>query len=186
MTLTLATGISEPRRQTTVVAIRRHCAAGYTLVEMVVVVAMIAVLSVGVALSLRSGGTQALAAETERLALVLELAADESRVTGRAIVWQATPDGYAFAPARPDDARDTASYNATAPAMLDSRLAAHRFDHDVVINGLTVDGRADAAARIGFVAGTLTPFRIDLRQGDQQRSVVGRASGRIERLDARP
>lgn len=69
---------------------------GFTLVEVLVVVAIIAVLSAGGAWLARPNEAQLAEREAGRLAALLELALLEARASGRPIAWQPGPRGYAF------------------------------------------------------------------------------------------
>lgn len=69
---------------------------GFTLLELLVVVAIIALASAGVGLALRDGTQVQLEREAERLAALLEAARARARVTGLPVRWQATTAGFAF------------------------------------------------------------------------------------------
>ncbi len=98
---------------------------GFTLIELMVVVALIA-LGTGLAsLALRDSEGSALAREAERLAALLESARAQSRAAGVPVRWRATAGGFAFdglpanatpLPTRWLDARTAALGN--APVLL--------------------------------------------------------------------
>jgi general secretion pathway protein H len=69
-------------------------ARGFTLLELMVVVAVIAVGAAGVALSLRDSSQTALDREADRLAAVLESARAQSRSTGARLSFRAVPEGF--------------------------------------------------------------------------------------------
>ncbi len=69
--------------------------AGFTLVELLVVVAIVALSAGLVALSLRDQRAQALEREADRLALLLETARAESRTSGLPAWWQPADAGSA-------------------------------------------------------------------------------------------
>ncbi|MGZ8154830.1 MAG: prepilin-type N-terminal cleavage/methylation domain-containing protein [Burkholderiales bacterium] len=71
----------------------RH--AGFTLIELLVVLAILGVLSSLVVFSIGDVRRDT-ANETERLKLVLELAAQEAQTTGRPIAWVPEGAGYRF------------------------------------------------------------------------------------------
>jgi general secretion pathway protein H len=71
---------------------------GFTLLEILVVVALIAVASSAVVLALRDGSESALEREGERLAALFDAARAQSRATGVAASWQPTEGGFAFNP----------------------------------------------------------------------------------------
>lgn len=66
----------------------RHAARGFTLIELTIVVALVA-LAVGLAsLALRDGAHARLRTEAQRLGALLDAARAESRASGLAIVWR--------------------------------------------------------------------------------------------------
>ena len=67
---------------------------GFTLIELMVVVALMAVATAGVSLSLRDSAADALERDAQRLAAVLESARAQSRASGGAVRWQAQANGY--------------------------------------------------------------------------------------------
>lgn len=76
--------------------LRRARTAGFTLLELLVVVSLIAVASAGVALALRDGSQTALDRDAQRLAVLLESGRAQSRATGVAVIWQPTATGFVF------------------------------------------------------------------------------------------
>ncbi len=75
---------------------RQH---GLTLLELLVVLAIIGLAMAGVSLSLRDSSQTQIEREAQRLVAVLEAARAQSRTSGVALVWQATPEGFAIRPA---------------------------------------------------------------------------------------
>ncbi len=72
---------------------------GLTLLELLVVLAIIGLAMAGVSLSLRDSSQTQIEREAQRLVAVLEAARAQSRTSGVALVWQATPEGFAIRPA---------------------------------------------------------------------------------------
>ncbi len=70
--------------------------AGFTLLELLVVVAIIAAATAGVSLSLRDTSQTALEREAQRLAVLFESARAQSRASGTAVIWRPTADGFRF------------------------------------------------------------------------------------------
>ena len=69
---------------------------GFTLLEMLVVVAIIGIATALLSLNTRPDPRQALDREARRVALLLSIAADESRMRQQDIVWEAGLQGYRF------------------------------------------------------------------------------------------
>jgi len=71
-------------------------AQGFTLLELLVVVALIAIATAGVSLSLRDSADSALERDATRLAALLETARAQARASGLPVVWHSTPNGFMF------------------------------------------------------------------------------------------
>ena len=69
---------------------------GFTLLELLVVVALIAVATAGVSLSLRDSADSALERDAERLAALLETGRAQARAHGMPVVWQTSSGGTGF------------------------------------------------------------------------------------------
>jgi general secretion pathway protein H len=74
----------------------RPGASGFTLLELLVVVAIIAIASAGVSFALRDSADTQLEREAQRIAALLESARAQSRTTGRPVQWRAVPGGFRF------------------------------------------------------------------------------------------
>ena len=69
---------------------------GFTLLELLVVVAIIAIASAGVSLAMRDAGATQLEREAQRLAALLESARAQSRGSGMPVRWRAVTGGFRF------------------------------------------------------------------------------------------
>ena len=76
--------------------LRPRRSAGFTVLELLIVVAIVAMASAGVTLSLRDGAEVQLAREAERLVALLESARARSQVSGVPVQWQLDADGFRF------------------------------------------------------------------------------------------
>ena len=77
-------------------AVRRRTAHGFTLLELMVVIAIIALSTAGVAFALRDGSQTQLEREAERLAALLDGARAQSRASGVPVRWRPTAQGFVF------------------------------------------------------------------------------------------
>ncbi len=93
----MRTSAAGSKARTTAGAFRkRRIARGFTLLELLVVVAIIALASAGVSFALRDTSQTALEREAQRLAALFESARAQSRASGQAVRWQPTPGGFKF------------------------------------------------------------------------------------------
>jgi general secretion pathway protein H len=67
---------------------------GFTLLELLLVVAIIAIASAGASLALRDSAQSRLEMEAQRLAAVLDASRAKARATGVAMHWKASTTGY--------------------------------------------------------------------------------------------
>jgi general secretion pathway protein H len=82
--------------QTLAAGSRKTRSAGFTLLELLVVVAIVAMASAGVGLAMRDTSQVQLERDGQRLAALLESARARSRVTGVPVRWQAREAGFRF------------------------------------------------------------------------------------------
>ncbi len=76
--------------------IGRRADRGFTLIEVMVVVVLIAVLSSMLVLVAMPGNAAMADVEAKRLAALLELASTETRASGQVIAWSSEGNGYSF------------------------------------------------------------------------------------------
>jgi general secretion pathway protein H len=75
-------------------AARGQLIRGFTLLEPLVVIAIIAVATAGATLAMRDSSVTALEREAQRLAAILEAGRSQSRTTGLALRWQPQAEGF--------------------------------------------------------------------------------------------
>ena len=71
-------------------------ARGFTLLELLIVVAIVAIATALVTLALPNNNGRALSRDAERLAALLEAARAQSRAAGVPVTWRLTTNGFAF------------------------------------------------------------------------------------------
>ena len=76
--------------------IRANGIRGFTLLELLVVLSIMALATVGVGLAMRDGTQAQLERDAERLAALLESARAQSRASGVPVRWLALPEGFRF------------------------------------------------------------------------------------------
>lgn len=74
----------------------RRLAAGFTLLELLVVLAIVAIASAGVSFALRDTAGAPLERDAQRLAALLESARARSRLSGQPVRWVADEGGFHF------------------------------------------------------------------------------------------
>jgi general secretion pathway protein H len=85
---------------------RGSFARGFTMIELLVVVAIIAIASAGVSFAIRDSADTQLEREAQRLAALLESARAQSRSTGIPVRWSPVPGGFRFDGLPPGDLPD--------------------------------------------------------------------------------
>lgn len=84
------------KRRVSLPPARARAHRGFTLLELLIVVAIIAIATAGVGFALRDTSQVALEREAQRLAALFEAARAQSRASGVAVRWQPTPGGFRF------------------------------------------------------------------------------------------
>lgn len=77
-------------------AVARARGAGFTLLELLVVMSIVGVLSTMFVVLVAPGDAAVAKTEARRLAALLELALSEARASGQSMAWSPEPGGYAF------------------------------------------------------------------------------------------
>jgi general secretion pathway protein H len=151
-------------------AARRH--AGFTLLEMLVVLVIAGLLVSLASLQLTRNPRTDLNEEAQRLALLFESAGDEAQVRARPIAWQPQDGGFRF---------DIRTEDGWRPLREDDLLRARRWEGGVTgvtINFLDSDKSAD---RLVFGTEAIdTPMEITLISAVGRVTIVGSGNGRYE------
>ena len=140
---------------------QRRYLNGFTLFELLVVVAIIAIATAGATVALRDSSSTALEREAQRIAAVLEAARSQSRTTGLAVRWQPTAEGFTLTGSIPADT------DKIQPWLTPGTTAQASDDHAFILLGpepiitaqsvtLNLDGH-----RLRISTNGLKPFRIE-------------------------
>lgn len=152
--------------------LRRH-PAGFTLIEILVVMAIVGIVLAVASVNFLRDDRQLLEAEVDRLALLLQLGRDTAAARGEAVAWAGTPSRYGFL--RRDE---TGAWVADGDEFLRERelpagirLAALSINHVAAALGERV---------LFYPTGACVPFEIVLALGERRARIVGNAAGRVE------
>ncbi|WP_394365166.1 GspH/FimT family pseudopilin [Paraburkholderia kirstenboschensis] len=149
---------------------RRH-AAGFTLLEMMVVLVIAGLLVSLTALTMTRNPRTDLNEEAQRLALLFESAGDEAQVRARPIAWQPLDGGFRF---------DMRTEDGWRP-LRDDLLKPRQWEGGVT--GVTIDypGSSSQASRVVFGTEAIdVPVRITLFSAAGRATIVGTGNGRYE------
>ena len=151
----------------------RGPARGFTLIEVLVVVAIIVIVVGLVGVQLMRGPADLVKEESEHLALLLRAAREEAILQGRVFAFSAERDSYRFLRLERD--------GKLKPTQGDDVLRPQRLPQGVAIEALQIEGAGDSA-RDGVVflpSGELPAFRIVLGATGARWSIVGAPDGSI-------
>ena len=154
-------------------ALAQRAVCGFTLVEMLVVLMIMGIFLGLVSVNIAPSERDVLRVEAERLAQVLDLAAEEARTTGKSIAWTAEDSGYRFwrrgSDSQWSEIRDS------------DLLRPRKLSPGMGIADLRVEGmRTPAVKRLEFPpGGAMLAFTIDLVLGAERYSVAASPVGEL-------
>ncbi|WP_081081533.1 GspH/FimT family pseudopilin [Burkholderia stagnalis] len=144
-------------------------AAGFTLLEMLVVLMIVGLLVAVVTLAPSRNRRTDLAEEAQRLASLLESAGDEAQVRSTPIAWQPVGGGYRFV--------QRTESGAWSP-MTDDLFRARRWGTAVTAVTVRYTGGGEPIARVVLGDESIdAPVTITLTSGDARLLVVGTGIG---------
>ena len=150
---------------------------GFTLIELLVVLLIMGLLVGLVSAIVRPDDRGLLRLEAERLAQLLDLAAAESRLTGKSIAWTADGPGYRFWRVTGDD-EGSAQWSEIRDSDL---LRSRTLPQDMMISGLQVENTpARGAMRLEFAPyGPALSFTIEMSLGAARYAVAASPIGEL-------
>jgi general secretion pathway protein H len=152
---------------------RPRRAAGFTLIEMLVVLLIAGILVSLASLTISRNPRTDLKEEAQRLALLFESAGDEAQVRSRPIAWQPTDDGFQF---------DVRTDDGWRP-LRDDLLAPRRWEGGVTGVSISYPGADDSTHASRVVFGTEAvdvPVEVTLFSAAGRTTIVGTGNGRFE------
>jgi general secretion pathway protein H len=155
--------------------------AGFTLIEILVVIVIVGVIALAVTLNIATaGGERQLAREAERLRALVNHACDQAELSGREIGIRVAADGFSFLQLGFDGWQANESRAELRPRRWETGIAA-----DLLRDGkaIRLDGPADNVPQIVcFSSGELSPFLLRLELGDvpYRYELHGEADGHVE------
>jgi general secretion pathway protein H len=147
---------------------------GFTLLEVLVVLVIMGVLLGLVSARMQPSAHDQLRVETERLAQLLDLAAEQSRITGTSIAWTANTSGYQFWRRTGDD---------DWSAIRDSDLLRPRsLPSGMSLSGFRTEAMPAARSmRVEFTpSGDALAFTVELSLGAEHYSIVSSPVGELK------
>jgi general secretion pathway protein H len=153
---------------------------GFTLLEVLVVLVIMGVLLGLVSARMQPSTRDQLRVETERLAQLMDLAAEQSRITGTSIAWTANTSGYQFWRRTGDD---------DWSAIRDSDLLRPRsLPLGMSISGFRTEAMPAARSmRVEFTpGGDALAFTLDLSLRAERYSIVSSPVGELQVVAGQP
>lgn len=149
---------------------------GFTLLELLVVMLIMGVAAGLIGAIVRPDDRALLGAEAERLAQLLELAAEESRLTGKRIAWTAEGAQYRFWRWRDDAGWSEA---------LEDALRSRRLPAGAAISDLRIEARPapGGALRLEFDPQGALAYEFRMTLGEARYAVAASPVGEV-RIDA--
>ena len=158
-------------------AMRVKRIAGFTLIEVMVVLVIMGVLIGLVSTNFAPDDRQQLQLEGHKLALLLSHASNTARTTGMTVAWKSTPKSYTFLTLAPDGR----NWN---PLLNDSDLYARHMSEGMRISKVSIAGDSTSDMVIFSPSGLNSDFNVTLSSDQYRLNVHGNLLGKVEDLTA--
>ncbi|MCB1912899.1 MAG: prepilin-type N-terminal cleavage/methylation domain-containing protein [Rhodocyclaceae bacterium] len=167
----LSRGTAPPHRRPLTLQRPAGAAQGFTLIEVMVVLVIIALTATGISVALDAVQGREASRAVERLRLVLEATAERASVRGQPIAVEFIADGYRFSAFETDG---------NWRPLIDPPVFAEKLLPDDVVRGrLLVEG-LDQSATPRLVFGTTPPqFTLELGTPEGRVTLAGRPTGAV-------
>jgi len=151
---------------------------GFTLIEIMVVVVIVAVLISAVTLSFPPVGDKLLKEHADRFSALVVLAQDEAILQSNELAVEVTPDGYSFYQ------NINNSWQALSQTPFTKRSLPKEISSKIYLDGILIDlkDREESKPQVVILSsGEMTPFTYELKFKDQSEiSLKVNANGEIE------
>ncbi|HJX18570.1 MAG TPA: type II secretion system minor pseudopilin GspH [Acidiferrobacterales bacterium] len=154
-------------------------ATGFTLIEIMVVLLIVAITIGMVGINLQRGDNNRVQEEADRIVILLQAAREEAILQGQVFAVQFNTDGYRFLRLN--------NKGKLEPIEQDDVLAPRSLPDGVTLS-FTIDGAA-ADNEAGLVldpSGSFIPFVLTLRAGEATWQAHGLANGKIQSMPPEP
>lgn len=154
---------------------RRPFASGFTLLELLVVLALVAMASAGIGFAMRDGTQTQLEREALRLSALFESARARSQVSGVPVRWRVTADGFRFEGLPPseraEDDLPQAWLDADTTASVEAVAMAPTVQPDTVLLGpepiiapqsVRLLSRSQPGQRVRLASDGVRPFAVQV------------------------
>ena len=150
-----------------------ECSRGYTLVEMLVVLMIMGLLIGTIGVIATPSTKDTLQLEAQRLAQLLNLAAAESRASGKSFRWTSDGSGYRFLRWQNNNWAEIRDNDLLRPRVLPSGMT---------ISSLRIENvRREGMMQIEFTPqGLLLGYTIELASGDERHAVFASPVGEAQ------
>lgn len=138
----------------------RYRAYGFTLLELLVVLTIIAIGTAGVTFAFRDSQATVLEREAERISVILETARVQSRSTGVSLAWLPLPQGFVVLPA--------SDLNTSRELQIDAASVSPWLSHELRAQVLAGSTQRGAASLLLGAEPMIAPAAVVLSLGDRQ------------------